>query len=256
MEESFLKKMELLNNLWERVKVIPEIVELAHRITMAEFDLSEVYGSPFNEGYKLAEVVDEIEENLIKFVITRTTAGLNLRVNFYDVHSKFKGSFDAVKVAEYIEKEYLTRADDLAFQELLENARELIPYSIRDEKDPQAALAEIHKKNRLVLRHHILWDLTTPYTHDFLTRATALEKLAKVVLWGHSPSTVRAYGVQNAYWYDSSTGEVLQKKEIFNSPIVAVKVYRNGKALFWFASEDDARKVAEVLVHGRRKSEN
>ncbi len=250
-----LEKLELLNHLWERFKAIPEMIRLAHGIVMAEFDLENEYESPFDVEYEIKNLADKVEKDLTKFVVRLVVGGLNVSVNVDEVYGRFKGKFNAVEIAKYVETEYLSRADDLAFKHTLEKARELLPYSVRNsysyEEDPDAKLklAKIQKKNKLVLQYHLDWGFGAPVMYGFLEAAPALEKLARIVLKGEKPSTVRALDITHAYWNNTTAEEVLQKKELAG-PIQAVKVHKNGNVYFWFESEENARKVAEVLIYG------
>lgn len=253
--EANLEKLELLNRLWERIKATSDIIRLAHETMKAEFDLENNYESPFDEAFNQETLIEKMEEKLINFVIRLMTKGLNVPVRTYDVYTRFKGNFDAVEVARYVEENYLNRADELAFEKILEQARRLLPYSLIHE-EPGKIIEGILEKNRLVLNFYMDWSVSgTPYKlHDFTDATAALLKLAKIVLMDATPSKVRADEVYSKYWYSNSEGEVLEKKEFFG-PITAVKVYKNGKVRFWFESEEAARKVAEVLVHGRKAIE-
>ena len=247
MDEN-LEKLELLNSLWERVKAVPGIVGLAHEIVMAEFDLKNEYESPFDLKYEIGNLADKIERSLANFVVRLVVGDLNVRVKVDEVYERFKGNFNAVEIARYVENAYLSRADDLAFKEILEKARGLLPYSVRNESDPDTKVAKILKKNKLVLEYYLDWSFGKPLMYGFLEAASALEKLARV-LGGEKPSKVEAW-MTRAYWNDSTAEEVLQKKKLAG-PVTAVKVHKNGKVYFWFESVEDARKVAEVLVRGR-----
>lgn len=252
--EANLEKLELLNQLWERIKATSEIVRLAHETVKAEFNLKENYESPFDEVFSQNTLIEKMEEKLIKFVVSFMTRGLNVPVNTYDIYTRFRGNFDAVEVARYVEENYLSKADELAFEKILNEARSLLPYSLLHDDDK--AVEEILEKNKLVLNFYMDWSVSgTPYgIHRFADATAALFKLAKIVLMDATPSKVRADEVYSKYWYVNSEEDVLEKKQ-FHGPITAVKVYKNGNIRFWFESEEAARKVAEVLMHGRKAIE-
>lgn len=247
-----LEKLELLNHLWERFRAIPELVRLAHEIVMVEFDLEDEYKSPFDLEYEIENLANKVEKSLTNFVVKLVVGSLNVSVDVDEVYRRFKGNFNAVEIAKYVETEYLSRADDLAFEEILEKARRLLPHAVIIESDPDTKVVKILKKNKLVLQCYLDWGFGKPHMFDFLEAASALEMLARVVLKGAKPSRAGAWAIHKAYWNDSTAEEVLQKKEL-TGPIGAVKVHKNGNVYFWFESEEDARRVAEVLIYGKEK---
>ncbi|WP_148212101.1 hypothetical protein [Ferroglobus placidus] len=237
--ERMMDKLQLLNDLWKRVKVLPEITELANKVVIAEFGVEE-HSSPFSyAGYNIRAILDDVRKELFRFVADLLVEDTNVRVDFADLYDRFK-DFDAVEVARYIEEKYLRQADELAYREIVSRARALLPAH-------NVSLEKILKGRKLVLQYYLHWSYGKPYIHDFLEAASALEKLAKIVLWRVKPSTARGHAIYNAYWNDTTDEEVLQKKEL-GGPIEAVKVHKNGNIYFWFKSEEDAKKVAEVLL--------
>jgi len=243
-------KLKLLNDLYERISAFPELIRLAEKIVQNEFNLSNNYENPLNwADRKIEDVIDEIRDNMVHLVIGEVMKGYNVSVDSSKIKELAKNNgFDAFAIAKYLEKKYLSRADEIAFQQILERAQKFLPTIYEGFENRMPDVEEIVKKNRLILRHYGMdWGLDTgPYLYNFLSDAEALEKLIRVVLLKEEPSKAHSGHISSAY-LNANGRDALERKELY-TVIKAIKIHKNHKVIIWLESEEDARRVAEVLL--------
>jgi len=241
--------LDLLNKLWERVRMLPGLLKLADKTIREVLKLPEEYGTPFNYGVLLENYISRIEEDMIIFVAFHMTKDLNLTVDMSSIIKHFQGRFDAFEVANYIESKYLSRADEIALKRIRSNVRSMIPPDPDIYDDPEKIMEKILEKNKLVLHCYLeAYGFHEPVNkREVLDSIADVFKFAKIVLEGKPPSTVKAEEVYSAY--SAYRSDFFEKKE-FWGPIVAVKVYKNGNIRFWFRNEKDAKEVARAIVYG------
>uniref|UniRef100_A0A7C2SK97 DUF4942 domain-containing protein n=1 Tax=Archaeoglobus fulgidus TaxID=2234 RepID=A0A7C2SK97_ARCFL len=241
-------QLDLLNKLWERIEMIPELFKHFHEIIIEAFKLPEDSWTPFLYKFKLNDCITWIKEAMIRFVVNLMTEDMNLPIDRDDIVMRFRDKFDAFELVNYVEKEYFSRADELALEMIIRSVEDMIP-SYLDLLSPEEKIAGILEKNRLVLFHYLeMPDPWEPVNRTEIINSIAnIFKLAKIILASEPPSTVKAEEVYEAY--RALHGDFFEKKE-FGGPIVAVKVYKNGNIRFWFRNEKDAKEVARAIVYG------
>ena len=235
--------LEKLEEYWKQLEEILDKIQELHEKFMKEFSVDKIE-SIFYPITREKIHYKKILDILARLVIRATTSSLNININVSEIKEKLKEFKDIQKVVEYINDKYIKHADEIAFNQILERARKLLPLN--------PSIEQILKGNKLILRHYCNLRDPAPYLGDFLNSATALEELAIIVLKQERPSTVHpCYDIFNTYWnLDPQT--ITEKKQLPpGNPIRAVKLYKNGRVDFWFETPEDARKVAEVLINGK-----
>lgn len=235
-----------MNELFSALSKTPDLFKLAENIFEREFNLSieDYYLNPFdNCSIEIRYMLDKIKKKLVDAVIREVTKDYTLTINTSDIPEELMEDFDAVLLADYIKKQFLSRADEIAFEQILAKARELLPR--RWDRDIE--IDEIVQKNRLVLRCYLDWSYSVPILYYFCEKLTALERLTYVVLEGKKPSKTHQMAIAYKYQQCGTYEEILKRKE-FYGPIKTTKIHKNGKLYVWFKSENDARRIAEVLL--------
>lgn len=81
-----------------------------------------------------------------------------------------------------------------------------------------------------------------------IPQVAAIDQLSRVILGGADPGTVEST-ISQILFRTRTAPELFKKISIGgSSPIVAIRIFKSGRFDVAYASEEDARRVAEVLV--------
>ncbi|WP_202320369.1 hypothetical protein [Archaeoglobus neptunius] len=145
----------------------------------------------------------------------------------------------AEKVVHTLEQ----RADEIALKNVLEKARNLLPFS----QEPEEKMRQILHGRKLVLQHTYNFENNIG-KYDTVESLAALHRLAIVVSNNYPPSKPIPSSVENAFWILHEITP--RRKYSFSGVIKDIVFFKNGKLHVALLNEKVARKVAEALVYG------
>lgn len=162
-----------------------------------------------------------------------------------------KHYFDAYIIAAEAEALIANRAQ-LSFEEILSKARYLLPYMGNPSTGswgPASTPYLILKGSRLQLRAYVDVSSTLSYAHvtsEYIEALEALDKISKIVILDSDPSGVQSHIV--GLLCNRRTPQEVFTKIPVGGVIVSIRFFKNGRLDVQYKSEEDARKVAEVLT--------
>jgi len=240
--------MESIDKKYRKVKGFLETLKEINKQFVEEEGIEEDYYSPFHKDYELEAIIKKTRDELIEFAVKKEhqTYCPNITINVAEITEKVNKKYGALEfsstfIKNYIRTHYLKKSDKLSYEEILQEARKMLPTIWVKFGQRKVKLEDILQKNRLSLK--LYWG---SYSYENSTRLAAIEKLTKIVIEGESPTTVRATQLSIRYQGD----ELYRTHEIYGKNIVKARPYKNGKFLLWFKDEETARKVAEALIRG------
>lgn len=149
------------------------------------------------------------------------------------------------------------RLEQISYEHLLSLARHFVPYTSDGQewgvpRDPRVLL----EKNCLILRAYT-WRTKSAYVNACLSYSlndrgqyNALEKLIDVVTLQSPATTVHAFGewlTTHLRNHRSDADRFYGKHEIEHPAVEAFQFFKNDKFRIWFATEQQAEKVAYAL---------
>ena len=179
-----------------------------------------------------------------------------LMAAFGDMH------FDAYLIAVKL-KELMGHRSTIAIAELLSKARQLLPYLTRESPlsswGPANQPEQVLEGARLKLQAfvHSIPDLNITYPEfETVEQIAALDKVTKVVLENADPATVTSN--MSTILSDMRTPREVFRKIRIGEPfgILAIRFYRNHRFDVQYASEENARKIAEALMSTSKNSQS
>jgi len=237
--------MSELNNIWKNIKEIQKLVEGINK------DWEKCVKSKLNliSEYALEREVQEAKSCLIDLVIEQTLDKHGIRnviVSDRDKESLEKKDFDERDIEEYITEKYIKRADELAFKEILSQAKTLLPRFWEGYEPRKPTIDDIVNGKKLILK--VYWHYST-LDWGVCEYINALEKLIWIAIKNKKPSQAVGYmgGVVNRVGNYDNFGQA-KRYEYDNGIIKSFRIYKNGKLEIQFYKEKDARKVAELLI--------
>ena len=240
--------MESIDKKYRKVKGFLETLKEINRQFTEEEGIEEDYYSPFHKDYELKNIIEKIREELIQFTVRKeqSTHCPNLTIDIPDLRDKLDRKygelgFSSTFIASYIKRKYLTKSDKLSYNEVLEEAKKLLPVLWGDHGRKKVKLEDIHEKNRLTLR--LYREGYFYYNHKPLA---AIEKLTKILIDGVSPTTVQAYFLPPCF--SSRAEDLYGTHKTYDENIVKARNFKNGKLILYFKNEETAKKVGKALV--------
>jgi len=242
----------ILDELYRRVSDIIDVLDEAKRIVSEKFNVHESWMNPF-DTYKAQRAVEEIRNDLVDFLLRQITKDINVPVDRDEV-VKFldetvgKLGFSSAFIVNFVKAKYLSRADELAYNHIIEKAKGMIPIFYTEYERRDATLDDIVKGRVLILKTYVDWGFTFPSKRYLLEGLYGLEKLIMIVCRGEAPSTVKANFISSIYYNASTHEDLTAKYEIENDVVEAIKLFKNRKVKIWFKRREDAVKVAQALL--------
>ena len=231
-----------------------------------QLEMNERY-DPFDEVFrKFGEALDALREKLSaeyeSLVHRALIPNVNLeKYNFADLMKKFETDhFDAFIIAGELKTLFDQRAT-VSLNQILNDARSLLP-NVSDksrlasgspEWAPASKPEHIVKGRRLELRFHRFHiyggnDDHASVDSEGIPQVAGIDQLSRVILGGADPGTVEST-IPEILFRTRTATELFKKISIGgSSPIVAIRIFKSGRFDVAYASEEDARRVAEVLV--------
>lgn len=235
-----------LNAVWNEIKKLREGVNRINDIYKKESG----YDFHLISEYSVEQMIKEARSQLVELAVKKTLEKYNIHNVSVSVEDKEKfeeGEFDEKCIENYIVKRYIGNADELAFKEIVSQARELLPALWDGIDRKELKVEDIVKNKKLVLR--VYWN------YEFLDwrccgYINALDKLINIIIKGEKPSCVSAGMGDMVYSASTHSADFAQAKPYVydNGVVKSLRIYKNGKLEVQFYREEDAKKVAEVLV--------
>jgi len=241
--------MSSIDDLWRKVQGISDIVKEVNN-RYREFFKEEEWKPTLINDYNVQLLITNAKGKLIDLAISHILSNYEI-INVFIPDNvkrdllKEKG-FSYVKVKEAI-KEYIENADDLAYRNLLADARSLLPTIWEEGKGVrEPRIDEIVKKKKLILR---IWWTYGSVSYNSLESLIALEKIMFMILGKEKPSKVATMGLvfQIKSWRGADYDQV-RTYHFNNKYIEKFRIYKNGKLEITFKKELYAKKVAEALL--------
>ncbi len=237
--------MSELNNIWKDIKLIQKLAEYINKdwekYSKSKLDL-------INE-HVLEQEIKKAKSELVSLAIKNTLSKhniLNVTVSDKDRESLEKKDFDEKAIEEYIVENYVKKADELAFKEILSQARELLPRFWEGFKPRKPTINEIVKNKKLILK--VYWYYTVIDWRD-IGHINALDKLTRIVLRNIKPTQAIGRMGEIVDMVDRYNDFAQAKLyEYGNGIIKSFRIYKNGKLEVLFYKEEDAKKIAEILI--------
>ena len=237
--------MPELNNIWKEIKALQDKAKhincMWNEQSKDKYELIEEYSIEQQIKYAKSKLIDLAIERILDEYDVK-----NVSISDKDKESFKEKDFDENAIKEHIVENYIKKADELAFKEILSRARELVPRFWKDYEPRKPTIDDIVKNKKLVLRvywyfEHLDWNT--------IQSLNALEKLMYVVVMNTRPSQAEARIGKILNIMRDSQGYAQARHYIYvNGVIDSFRIYKNGKAEFRFRKEEDAKKVAEVLL--------
>jgi len=242
--------MERIDKKYRKVKGFLKVLHEVNREFIEEEGIEEDYYSPFHKEYDLEAMIKEMRDKLIEFTVNKEGRANcpNITINAGKITervSKKYGQlgFSSIFIKNYIKIHYLNKSDKMSYEEVLREARKMLPVIWVKYSRKKTELDDIWEKDKLKLRVYF-----GGYSYKNQETLGAIEKLTKIVIEEESPTTAEAGELSGIF---SSRGEeVYTTHQIYGRNIVKARPYKNGKFLLWFKNEKIARKVAEALIRG------
>lgn len=222
---------------------------------------------PFDEVFrKFGEALNVLRENLSaryeSLVHDVLIPNVNLdKCDFPELMKKFGADhFDAFIIAGELKGLYDQRAT-VSLNQILSDARSLLPYVLDNSRiatgasewGPASKPEHILKGKRLELRFHRFHtyggnDDYASVDSEGIPQVAAIDQLSRVILGGADPGTVQST-IPEILFRTRTVSELFRKIPIGRgSPIIAIRIFKSGRFDVVYAREEDARRVAEVLV--------
>jgi len=244
-----------LDSMWSDVKRLACITERVNKRYARYFKSKEgvSYTPDLISPYKVEELVKKAKRGLVELAVRLTFErhGVNnITVEESVVDKLTEGDFDEENISAYIKENYVAKADELAFSEILNEARGLVP-TFWDEQGwrRDATVEDLVKGRRLRLQ--VYWSYGNLSYHSE-GEIIALEKLIGIVLGGKKPSNIGlGQGSMHSLLWKWRTLEPYSqaRKYVYVTDYInSFRVYKNGKFEIEFKKEEYARKVAEALI--------
>lgn len=254
-----VEKLKTLVALYEPFRAIVAALDDAAKSVEIDFAPMDKYENPFSNEYDLRGAVAKIRENLIRFTIRRLMRDYpNITIdekavvkNLNEKHGEL--GFDVECIHAHLRENYLVNADAVSLQEILTKARNRLPVIWENGNRKTLTVADIVHKDKLLLRCWADWSFVDKYggrphiNYDSIGELAAFEKLVNIMLNGSKPSTARGEFISTIHWRVETKEEALRRHTV-NSVIRSVRLFKNGKFEVQFHREEDAVKVARVLL--------
>jgi len=238
------KKKEMTNaekiqNLWNSVLEIEKSIISANENFKTVFFKEKDSHDRIFYAYEHDGFIRHAKTILIEETIRLASATIeNFSIPF-SVNQKFidDSDFNAEEIIQYVHANYVCNAKKLAYENILNTARELLPIVFRDHKRVNPEITDILKNRSLKLRFYF------PHYQGY-KYIIALDQLVKIELLNENAAQVRTT-LYRSIDFQIQAG----KKYIYDSPIIEwFKIYKNGNIEFQFKERTDALKIAETLL--------
>jgi len=237
--------MPELNNIWKDIKLIQELTEYINK-DWEKYSKSTLY--LINE-YVLKQEIKKAKSELVSQVIKNTFNKhniMNVSVSDKDRESLEEKDFDEKAIEKYIVENYVKKADELAFKEILSQARKLLPKFWKGYKPRKPTVNEIVKNRKLILEVYWYYLIIDWRNIDYIN---ALDKLTRIVLRNIKPTQAIGRMGEIVNMIDRYNDFAQAKLyEYGNGIIKSFRIYKNGKLEVLFYKKEDARKIAEILI--------
>ena len=265
------EKLDCLNEVYELLERIPTTAELAKEKIAKEFGIVEEdsWDNPIST-YDVKNYVDRTREAMIHFAVKKICpAPINFKIDADKVIEHINETvgdkcFDSREVRDYIKREYIDKADELALKEIKYNATKLLPPIWVDHRKKNVDIADIltgENKNNgacgLKLYAYIGWKYSFIDMGSFYNKVGAFEKLIDITMSGVLPSEARGEIISTIYWnvkhlssdVNNEEEELLRRHHTGTSSWVKwVKLFKNGRFDVEFRRHEDALKVGNALI--------
>ena len=265
------EKLDCLNKVHELLERISTTAELAKENISGEFGIAEEdsWDNPIST-YDVESYVDRTREAMMHFAVKQICpAQMNFKIDTNKVvkyMDKTVGNkcFDSREVRDYIKREYIDKADELALKEIKYNATKLLPpmwvNHMKKNVEMEDILTGENKNNsvcRLKLYAYIGWQYSFIDMGSFYDKVGAFEKLIDITMSGVLPSEARGEIISTIYWnvkhlssdVNNEEEELLRRHHTGTSSWVKwVKLFKNGRFDVEFRRHEDALKVGNALI--------
>jgi len=238
----------MLNEIWSRVKEIEEIVKEVNE-RYKELYENEHWKPELISKYDVERLINEAKESLVRKAVSLTLEKHGIR-NIKIPESVFREfsekEFDENEISECITKNYVEKAEEIAYKQILSKAKELLPTIWNENGRRKPRIDEIVKGRKLFLRVYWTWG---SIDYKSLEEISALGKLIRIVLLKEEASKTDSrmvmaidsfrshedYSQARSYYYD-------------NGIIKSFRIYKNGKFEVEFHKKSYAEEVAKALL--------
>jgi hypothetical protein len=280
------EKIDRLNEIFGTISNINKIVKVAKEDMATEFEIKEKnrWENPIEtETYDIEQAIERMRKNTIRFTVAKICSKPNFKINNEEVVEYINGKlgekgFDAREIRDYIKREYLDNADELALKEINENATKLLPVILVESPPyPPYGTKKIELKDILVggnrkkepcmlkLHAYLGWGNYFVDMNSFCEEVAAFEKLIDITLAETPPSEAHGDVINTIYWnarYNHSAESDQEREKILleryytyrSEWIEWVKLYKNSRFDVKFRKAEDALKVATALIEAKPPS--
>jgi hypothetical protein len=260
------EQKEKMDNAFGLMKLEQEYNSIKHIV-----DLMEDYGKPYKvkaeenkgwvlnpfENYDVETGIKNIRDDLMREIIEELSKEIpNVKINVDNIKKEmveklgeFGLSVELLK--EIIDRDYISNAERLSLEEMFGNARRLLPVIWADSNRKKIEVKDILDKHRLKLEVSIQ-DYGWHGEHDYKfnedsQNISALDKICGLVAYPQTtPITIDNSKLTDVLAFSRTPFDY--DIDVNDRHIVKIRVYKNGKFILTFDSEENALKVAKALV--------
>lgn len=239
-------EIEEFDQIWPDIRKLEETADsINRRYGEADKEIFERFEVDLISPHTVEDLVKKAKSTLVGRVIANTLQkhGVkNVRVPSRVCEKWEEQDFDSFKeIEDDIRETYVNNANDIAYSQILKEAKKLLPYNPHE--------AQILQGRNLILR--IFWTYEF-INHDSIRGISALQKLMDIHLHGVEASRVEnssmAVMVDN-FRVHGSVGECAQARKYYfdDGTVESLRIYKNGKFVVRFHTKTHAEEMAKVL---------
>ena len=198
----------------------------------------ESWRNPLSSHYVFQDILRETRKALIDLTIQEfQDENPNLKIDtsklYEHLNNVMQDDFKEQVILSWLKEEYSGKERELSLKNIIENARKLMGHD------------GLHGK-RIKLELWLTLSYSgTVFSYD-LEKINAVEKLAKIILENADPRTVEGNEISKRVFL-AREDFIFKKHKLFTGPIKSFRLYKNGRLDLEFKTEEDARKVYEVM---------
>jgi len=244
----------MLNKIWCKTKRLVAIAKEVNSEFKALLDLAdwgkEEYKPDLLGVYAIERMVTEAKGKLIKTAIDSAlkkhdVRNLKVPQEVWDRFDKMPG-FSEKQIEAYIVKNFVAKADEVAEEQLLKEAKRLVPWTWKEGEGTAPCKAEeLVQGSKLTL--NVYWSYES-LNYDSIDRIRALEKLMNVIIYGVPASKAETLGLADLINAARETGQQDRTYTWTNKLIEKFRIYKNGKFEIKFKKARNAKRIANVLT--------
>ena len=259
-------QQEVINKTVNQFNEVIESIGQAKETITKELEISEKYIEPFNDFSNPFNDFKREFQNSLKQL--KKDVALTILSSYKNEYTPNLIIRDEELIKEYIDfehfdikplirafiKQYVKSSERLSIKQIRDEAKKLLPVIWDNYKRRETTIKDILKGNILKLKKYVeVWDFDNTVHLYESSDLTAFEKLVKIVSNNANPTDVISYLFVPLLQIREA--KVFFKEHKINNTIDTVRFYKNGRLDIKFYSEQDARKVAEVLVKPQNPKE-